>query len=134
MLGIIRKGNLGKDAVLAHTANGKAVLKFSVAEQIGYGEHKSTSWWNCSLWGVRAEKLGSLLRKGTTVCVTGEASIRKYQAKDGQQKESLEINVDSLELFSRAGFPSASEEQAQERVNHIPPSSEPAFNFDDIPF
>ena len=103
MLAVIRKGNLGNDAVLATTPNGKSVLKFSVAEQTGFGEHKATSWWRCDLWGSRAVSLVQYLKKGTTVTITGEAVMRSYKAKDGSQKESLDITVDQIEFFSTKG-------------------------------
>ena len=100
MLAIIKKANLGRDAVLSTTPTGKSVLKFNVAEQIGWGDHKSTSWWSCVLWGPRAVSLAPYLKKGMAVMVIGEASLRKYTTKAGVEKEQLDINVDEIEMFS----------------------------------
>lgn len=111
MLCVIRKGNLGGDSVLSTTKNGKSVLKFSVAEQVGFGEYKSTSWWRCNLWGTRAVALQQYLKKGLTVTVTGEATMSSYTDKGGIKKDSIDILVDQIEFFSGTRTPGEKETQ-----------------------
>lgn len=78
---IIVLGRLAKDAERKQTQSG-SLLKFSVGDSVGYGDKKSTNWWNCTIFGKQAE--GSLidyLTKGAQIQVTGEISFREYEGK-----------------------------------------------------
>lgn len=78
---IIVLGRLAKDAERKQTQSG-SLLKFSVGDSVGYGDKKSTNWWNCTIFGKQAE--GSLidyLTKGAQVQVTGEILFREYEGK-----------------------------------------------------
>ena len=93
-------GNLGKDAELQARDGGSSTLKFSVAAT---NYKKVTTWFNCTLWGVRGEKLSTHLTRGTKVMVRGELCLNKYSGRDGQERVSLDLNVDNVELLgSRA--------------------------------
>lgn len=74
-------GTTGKDAVMRRTQSGDAVLGWSVAVDDGYGENKSTLWFDCSLWGKRGDSLVQYLKKGTKVAVSGELSTRVHEGK-----------------------------------------------------
>lgn len=74
-------GRIGKDAVLRRTQNGDAVLGFTVAVDEGYGQNKSTIWFDASIWGKRGESLEQYLRKGTKVSASGEFSMREHDGK-----------------------------------------------------
>jgi len=74
-------GRLGKDAELRRTQGGDPVLSFPVAVDDGYGERKSTMWFDCSVWGKRAEALSSHLVKGMAVAVSGDLGKREHDGK-----------------------------------------------------
>ena len=74
-------GTIGKDAVLRRTQNGEPVLGFSVAVDDGYGENKSTMWFDINLWGKRGQSLEPHLKKGVRVTVAGELGARQHEAK-----------------------------------------------------
>ena len=74
-------GTIGKDAVLRRTQAGEPVLGFSVAVDDGYGENKSTMWFDVNLWGKRGQSLEPHLKKGTRVSVAGEFGARQHEAK-----------------------------------------------------
>lgn len=76
---IVIAGTIGKDAVFRRTQGGEPVLGFSVAVDDGYGENKSTMWFDVSLWGKRGEKLEPHLKKGTRVTVSGEFGSRAHE-------------------------------------------------------
>lgn len=78
---IVIQGSLGKDAVTRFSANGDPIVSFSVADSQGYGDKKTTVWWDVSLFGKRFEKLAPYLVKGAKVCVIGEAGTREYEGK-----------------------------------------------------
>lgn len=71
-------GRLGRDAVLRDGPKDKPVLNFAVAVNDGYGDKKSTLWFDCALWGDRGSKLAQYLTKATQVCVSGELGKREH--------------------------------------------------------
>jgi single-strand DNA-binding protein len=74
-------GGLGKDAELRTTQSGDKVASFSVAVDHRQGSEKSTVWFDCSLFGKRAEALSQYLTKGTRVAVSGDLGTREYNGK-----------------------------------------------------
>ena len=87
---LVIAGGLGKDAELRTTQAGKKVLGFSVAVS---GRNNETTWFNCSMWGDRGEKLAQYLKKGGKVTVSGQVSARVYN-----DKAYLEVFVHDLTL------------------------------------
>ena len=86
-------GKLGKD-VEVKSVNGTTLAKFSIAENVGFGDKQVTIWYDVSLWGKQAEsKLIDYLNKGTQVHVSGEFSQREYNGK-----QYNEIRVYDLKL------------------------------------
>jgi len=89
-------GSLGRDAELKHLPNGDAVLNFSVADV--QGKDKPTIWWNCQLFGKRAESLSQYLTKGQAVAVAGAITERDWIDKSGNAKKSMSIRVNEVAL------------------------------------
>lgn len=81
---LIIAGTVGKDAELRRTVNGDAVLGFSVAVDQGKdknGNKRDAKWWDCSLFGKRAESLQSYITKGTKLTLQGRPTAREHQGK-----------------------------------------------------
>lgn len=74
-------GTVGKDAVLRRTQGGEAVLGFSLAVDDGYGENKSTMWFDVSIWGKRGEALQSYIKKGMKLTAVGDFGLREHEGK-----------------------------------------------------
>ena len=89
-------GNLTKDADLKYTPNDKAYSKFCIANNEGYGENKKTNFFNCTLWGKSAENLNRFLVKGQKVLITGRIELGKYTDKEGVERLTTDIIVDSF--------------------------------------
>jgi len=89
-------GTLGKDAEVKYLANGDAICNFSVADS--QGREKPTMWWNCGLYGKRAESLSQYLTKGQAVTVTGSVSERKWTDKEGNERKSMDVRVNDVAL------------------------------------
>ncbi len=129
---------LGKDSELRFLTNGDPVLGFSVADD--QGKDKATIWWNCSLFGRRAESLAQYLSKGQKVTVTGQVTQREYTDKDGAKKVSQDIRVNDVALQGskqaeqqdmprrEAGLPRVQPKRA------TPPGAAINDDFSDIPF
>ena len=89
-------GNLTKDADLKYTQNDKAYSKFCIANNEGYGENKKTNFFNCTLFGKSAENLNRFLVEGQKVLITGRVELGKYTDKEGIERTTVDINVDSF--------------------------------------
>lgn len=74
-------GRVGKDAVTRNTQSGDQVTGFTVAVDEGYGDKKSTLWFDVSMWGKRGAAVAQYLTKGANVTVTGELSTREHEGK-----------------------------------------------------
>lgn len=135
-------GNVGKDAVLRVTPNGKHISSFSIPAKSGFGDNEKTSWLNCKMFGAMAEKLSTAIVKGAKVTVTGEFVIEEWTKQDGSQAQTPTILVRDIDLPPR-GTPgndaprqqAASQPQRQKQRAAQAPSNEPPMDFDDdIPF
>ena len=73
-------GNVGKDAEVRNTQNGKTVCNFTVAVS-GRSKDADSTWFDCALWGERGEKLAQYIRKGDKITVAGEVSAREHSGK-----------------------------------------------------
>jgi len=89
-------GNVGKSAEVRN-AGEKRVTGWSVAVDDGWGERKTTLWFDCNWWGARGEKVAPYIQKGGKITVTGELSKREH---DG--KTYLTIDVNDVTLQSKA--------------------------------
>ncbi|MGR7269642.1 single-stranded DNA-binding protein [Klebsiella aerogenes] len=135
---IIVSGNVGKDAVLRVTPNGKHIASFSIPAKTGFGENEKTSWLNCKMFGAMAEKLSSAVVKGAKVTVSGEFVIEEWTRQDGSTAQTPTILVRDIDLPPRGapGNDKPRQRQVQSQQSSAPTQhSEPPMDFDDdIPF
>lgn len=94
-------GNVGKDPELRYTQSGKAVAKFTVADTRGKGDDKQTTWHNIVCFDEQAENVCEQVKKGSRVLVIGRLNKDKYQDKEGNQRESVDIVADEICLSLR---------------------------------
>lgn len=79
---MIIQGRLGRDPEVKQTANGKTVVKFSVAEDQGWGEHKRTEWHNVTAWGKVGELIAKHFSKGKAIILDDfRIESREYEGK-----------------------------------------------------
>ena len=100
---VIAEGNIGKDPELKTIPNGESVLSFSV----GANEHWKTKagekqerceWFNCSLFGKRADALAQYLKKGSRVLIEGKLRTDKYE-KNGETRYSTKVILSEIVLL-----------------------------------
>ena len=87
-------GNVGKDATLRRTQSGDAVLSWSIAVDNGKdksGNKRDSTWFECSMWGSRAESLEAYITKGSKLVVTGYPTARTYEDKVYHMSELSDI-------------------------------------------
>lgn len=125
-------GKLGKD-VEVKSVNGTTLAKFSIAENVGFGDKQVTIWYDGSLWGKQAEsKLIDYLNKGTQVHVSGEFSQREYNGK-----QYNEIRVYDLKLCGgkQEAQPPQAQPKPQQPTYAKNPQAQPPADLDtDLPF
>lgn len=135
-------GQLGKDAEQKFLPDGTAILNFSVADS--QGRDKPTIWWNCAIFGKRAESgLAQYLVKGQAVTVNGNVTMREYTDKDGNKRQAQDIRVQDVALQGGGkpqgnATPADREPTREESRNRQHAASRPVPNFsdmdEDIPF
>lgn len=96
-------GRVGRDAVTRRTGSGTAVTGFSLGVDEGWGDNKTTTWFDCSLWGDRGEKVAGYISKGAQIGVTGSVGTREH---DGKTYVTLRVQDVTL-LGSKDGKKSA---------------------------
>jgi len=127
MNSITVSGTVG-NAELKYLQSGDPVLAFSVAD--GQGKDKPTLWWNCSIFGKRAESLANYVQKGGKVTVVGTVSEDQYTDKNGNDKKAMKVRVSDIAL-------QGGKEQAEEPRRAAPaPAAQAEIDDDgsDIPF
>ncbi len=94
---ILLIGNVGRDAELRYTQNGRAVAGFSMAVNRNYqvnGEwQEQTEWFNVSIWGQQAERIANSIQRGNRVFVEGRLSTREFTNNAGITRTSLDVNA-----------------------------------------
>lgn len=86
-------GNLTRDPEVRYTQSGKAVARFTLAINEGYGENKRTDFPTIIVWGKTAETIGNNLHKGSKVAVNGKITTSSYE-KNGQKIYTTEVTAD----------------------------------------
>jgi single-strand DNA-binding protein len=107
-------GQLGRAAEVKHLNSGDAICNFSIADSMG--KDKGTIWWNCSLFGKRAESLAPYLVKGQAVTVSGTVSEREWTDKDGAKRKSMDVRVNDVALQGGRRDSEEPRQQTKERV------------------
>lgn len=90
-------GNVGSVKDVRAVGDDK-VLNFTVAVDNGkdkHGEKREATWYDCALWGKRAEALAPYITKGSKLALNGRPSCR---AHDG--KAYLVLTVEGLTFMS----------------------------------
>ena len=120
-------GNVGNSEL--KNINGNALLEFSIAVKKEYSKEKESQWFNCTLWGKRAEALQQYIVKGAGLAVSGEMNINY----DPDKKTCYpKVNVNTVDIMKWAN---------QEEKQHQTQQSEYQNDFngfqavdDDTPF
>ena len=121
-------GNVGKDATLKSLQNGDKVLSFSVA--CDNGKDKDATWYDCSVWGKRAESLERYILKGTKLALCGRPSVRVHEGK-------AYLGLSVSELTFQGGNQSRDEGGRQSSNSSAKPAQSAGYRDDDpdsIPF
>jgi len=96
-------GNLTAEPELRQTSSGVAVASFTVASTPRNFDRQANEWkdgdalfMRCSAWRDLATNITASLTKGSRVIVTGRLQQRSYQDREGNNRVSLELQVDEV--------------------------------------
>jgi len=134
---IILVGNLGKDAELRATPQGKQVASASLAVEDWQKKDErgkpGAEWYRIKIWGRQAETLSPHLLKGKTILVEGRLSIQTWTDREGKSRYTPEVSADRVVLLGSAGQGPSMSSRAEGPVDDELGQS-PDVNADDIPF
>lgn len=94
-------GRVGADAELRTSQNGTKILSFRVANDVGFGDKKTTQWVSCSIFGRQAEAIANYVKKGDKVVCAGELKLEEFQRRDGTSGSGLSVKVDKIDLGAK---------------------------------
>jgi len=97
-------GNLGRDPELRYTQNGQAVVNFTLATSENWTDKSGqrvdrTEWHRIVAWGKTGELCAQYLSKGRTVYVEGRIQTRDWEDKDGNKRQTTEINAQTVQFL-----------------------------------
>jgi single-strand DNA-binding protein len=135
-------GNLGRDPDFQTTQSGQMVAKFSLA--VRQPKKDAPAFWvKVEVWGKQAEYVANYLKKGASVCVTGQVAEESWNDKNtGELKKAVVIrnaSVESWQARSEEAAPAPLPMQQQVAYTPapapVPQQAPPAPVYDDsIPF
>jgi single-strand DNA-binding protein len=99
---IIIGGHLGRDPETRYAASGTAIASFSVATSEKHQDKETTQWHRCVAFGKTAELVGQYLTKGSPALIEGRMQYRKYEGKDGVEREVAEVVADRVHFLSKS--------------------------------
>lgn len=95
-------GRLSRDPELKYTPAGMALAKLGLAVSSGFGDKKSTSFFNVTAFGKTAEAVAAHLKKGDEILVDGEMRANSWVADGGEKKTFWEVSAHRIEFGRKA--------------------------------
>lgn len=102
---VILIGNLGRDPESRYMPNGDCATSFSIAttdkwkdKQTGKPK-QSTEWHNITAFRKLGEICGQYLKKGSQIYCEGKLVTQKYTDKDGIEKYSTKVIIDTMQML-----------------------------------
>lgn len=124
-------GHLGRDAEVRYTANGTAVISFSLATTEKWkgrdGNAMERTEWHNVVYFAKSENVAQYLTKGKAVYVEGAIQTEEYE-KDSQKRRATKIKAERVQLMGGGERQDRGSLRAVE-ANHSEPLTDA-----DIPF
>ncbi len=128
-------GNLTADPELGFTRGGDAYARFVIASTPRRYDRTSNGWTDgetiflrCTAWRDLAEHAAESLTKGVRVIVTGRLRQNSWTTDDGQQRSSIDLDVDEVGpslQWATAKITKATRTERQSRPDTAPAGGDP---------
>lgn len=97
-------GHAGIDPEVKTLANDRKVARFTLATNEYYYNHKGervadTQWHKLLAWGKTAQLVEKLVTKGKEVVINGKLTTNKWEDKDGNKHQTVEVVVSEIVLL-----------------------------------
>ena len=99
---IILIGRLTQDPELKYTANGTALVRFTLAVNRKFNRDEA-DFIDIVAWRGLAENCANYLGKGRLVAVEGRLQVRNWETQEGQKRKTTEVIADDVRFLDRAG-------------------------------
>lgn len=96
---VILSGRITANPELKTTPNSVSVCSFTIANEVGYGENKKTSFIPIVAWRGAAEVVAKHFTKGNMIGIEGSVQTRKYQDKDGNNRTAFEVVANNVQFM-----------------------------------
>lgn len=132
-------GRLTFDPDLKYTAGGVAYCKFGIAQSRKYktkdgGQQEETNFVNVTVWAGAAEWIGTNMKKGQSVYISGRLRSNEWvDNATGAKRTGIEIHADRVQSLEWQGdsFAGGGNQQAAKPKPRV---IEEPMEQDDIPF
>lgn len=108
-------GRVCNEVDLRYTPSEKAVAKFNIAVDDGYGDKKKTYFIPITVFGRQAENCEKFVSKGNRIGVTGKIVTGSYE-KDGRKIYTIDVIADRVEFLERGDRPRGEQEPMHETI------------------
>lgn len=117
-------GRLGKDPETKFTQDGKAITNFSLC----WNDYKKEGhWFNCVVFGKKAEVISEFVQGGDTIGVVGQLQIDSWEDKQtGAKRTAPKIIVQDFS-FGAKSKKNEGQPASQKPVNSAPADDEMPF-------
>ena len=119
-------GRAGNVKVFPAKGDKKTMMVVGIADKIWHEGENAVQWWNCKIYGKRAEKIQEWVQKGTMCAVVGRLLPDDYKRPDGTVKQGYQVFVDQIDFFNGP--------RRDEEAKHAPEVEKVGEdNWDDVP-
>lgn len=89
-------GRIANDLEIKQTNSGKSVMNFGLAVDRGYGDNKTTDFFDVTVWNKTAELLAAHKQKGSSIIVNGTLQNDKYEDRQGNKRTKTFITANQV--------------------------------------
>jgi single-strand DNA-binding protein len=93
-------GNVGKIFEPKMTDTGKFIFKCSLAVTVGWGDNKSTEWYEIVAWEKTGEIMYEHLEVGSRIQVRGDFKLETWKSKEGEPKGKIVVTSKEFQFLS----------------------------------
>ena len=129
---IVIAGRFTKDAGIRQTQDGKIFARFGIAENVYRNGRQEAQFFDCQLWGQRAEELAPYITRGGAATVFGTLQLREYTAQNGEKRTALDVSVNDITL--QGGGQDSRTQTATPQARQVAYPAQAADIDDDVPF
>lgn len=125
-------GRVARDPERREMPNGTIVAEFSIAvdkRKTKMSENPEPNWFRVSCFDRQADYVLEYIGKGRLVAITGRLDHRKYQDRDGNNRETISIIADNVQGLDRPR-----EDEGQKGKGTARTTRTKADDIDDDPF